>query len=72
MVEDENKRGSKKKNVTDMHLKSLPSHSDPADLIGQRLRRFYDEVAEQPVPDRFLDLLSKLEVAAPSKKPKSN
>lgn len=32
-----------------------------ADLIGQRLRSFYDDAAKQPIPDRFLDLLKKLE-----------
>jgi hypothetical protein len=30
-------------------------------MIGQRLREFYDEVASEPVPDRFNDLLEKLE-----------
>jgi hypothetical protein len=31
--------------------------------IGQRLRNFYDSLAlgESPVPDRFIDLLSKLD-----------
>ena len=31
------------------------------DMIGRRLRDYYDEVARQPVPDRFLDLLNQLE-----------
>jgi Anti-sigma factor NepR len=30
-------------------------------MIGQRLREFYDGVANEPVPDRFKDLLEKLE-----------
>jgi Anti-sigma factor NepR len=40
-----------------------------SDLIGQRLRNYYDEVAKQPVPDRFMDLLNQLEAATTSKKP---
>ena len=34
-----------------------------SDLIGQRLRSFYDEASKQPIPDRFLDLLKKLEAS---------
>ena len=30
------------------------------DLIGQNLRRVYDEVASEPLPDRFKDLLDQL------------
>ena len=29
--------------------------------IGNRLRAFYDEVAREPVPDRFVDLLNRLD-----------
>lgn len=31
------------------------------DLIGQKLRAYYDEMAKQPVPDRFSALLRELE-----------
>lgn len=31
------------------------------DAIGKELRNLYDDVAAQPVPDRFLDLLNQLE-----------
>jgi hypothetical protein len=37
-------------------------------VIGDRLRNFYDELAKQPVPDRFLDLLDRLESKTPPKK----
>lgn len=37
------------------------------DIIGRRLREYYDEVSHQPVPDRFLELLNRLETP-PSKK----
>lgn len=35
----------------------------PADLqsyIGEQLRAAFDDVAKQPVPDRFLDLMKRL------------
>lgn len=32
--------------------------------IGRELRRFYDAVAEEPVPDEFLDLLKQIEMNA--------
>jgi hypothetical protein len=44
-----------------------PSSSDPKldrgiqTRIGDQLRAMYDELMEQPVPDRFRDLLSKLD-----------
>ena len=31
------------------------------DMIGTRLRDYYDDVARQPVPDRFVELLKQLE-----------
>lgn len=53
-------------NEKTMHAVSKPEVSD---LIGQRLRNYYNIVAEQPVPDRFLDLLNQLEAATSPKKP---
>ena len=47
----------------------MSSKPEVSDLIGQRLKKFYNEVAQQPVPDRFLDLLSQLEAASSEKKP---
>lgn len=55
-----------KKSQKMIHSAGKPEVSD---LIAQRLRKFYDTVAEQPVPDRFLDLLSQLETASTPKKP---
>ena len=37
------------------------------DMIGRRLRDYYDEVARQPVPDRFVDLLNQLEAKTAKK-----
>ncbi len=33
------------------------------DAISRQLRDFYDSVAEEPIPDRFIDLLEKLDQA---------
>ncbi len=33
--------------------------------IGRQLRAVYDDVANQPVPDRFLDLMKQLEGIKP-------
>ena len=32
------------------------------DHIGRQLRALYNEVASQPVPDRFMELLDRLDV----------
>lgn len=48
----------------------LSSHNILPDALGKKLRVLYNEVAEQPVPERFLHLLSQLE-AATSKKDKA-
>jgi hypothetical protein len=29
--------------------------------IGNRLRAYYDEIAREPVPDRFVELLKRLD-----------
>ena len=49
-------------------MNHAPSQPEIYDLIGQRLRNYYDEVAKQPVPDRFMDLLNQLEEKTSSKK----
>ena len=49
---------------TDMtgSLKAARKTSDPTvqAAIGRKLRALYDEVANEPVPDRFSELLKKL------------
>ena len=35
--------------------------------IGRELRRMYEEVAQEPVPDDFMDLLRKIDEAEESK-----
>ena len=36
--------------------------------IGRELRRMFDEVVQEPVPDDFLELLKKIDAAAGAKK----
>lgn len=35
--------------------------------IGRMLKATYDEIAHEPVPDKFLDLLRQLEASEPRK-----
>jgi hypothetical protein len=42
------------------------SKADLGTQIGFQLRNLYDDVLNQPVPDRFLDLLSQLETTSDS------
>ena len=37
-----------------------PQTEKQGDLIGQNLRRVYEDVASEPLPDRFTDLLKQL------------
>ncbi len=62
-----NGKASKTGKKKDSMQQSL-AKPEVSDLIGERLRNFYDDVAKQPVPDRFLDLLSKLQAASSSEK----
>jgi hypothetical protein len=74
MVEDGNKtaKAAKPTNKTEKKTEKMnhaPNQPEIYDLIGQRLRNFYDEVAQQPVPDRFVELLNQLEAKSSQKKP---
>lgn len=40
----------------------VPKPKTPVgDAIGQKLKAEYDKIAQEPVPDRFMDLLKQLE-----------
>jgi Anti-sigma factor NepR len=67
------KESKKKHRVTKPGKKNedmtpVPAKPEVSELIAHRLRKYYDAVAAQPVPDRFLDLLSQLETASAQKK----
>jgi hypothetical protein len=53
-------RGMSKMHAVDQHEQAIER------AIGARLRALYDEVAQEPVPDRFVELLKQLD----DKKPK--
>ena len=38
----------------------------PHDLIGMGLRELYSRALEEPVPDRFIELLNQLEQSTPA------
>jgi hypothetical protein len=50
-----------------MHPAVMPERNDPSlgrdvqTKIGQQLRAIYDDVVNQGIPDRFVDLLNKLD-----------
>ena len=70
MVENGNKTAKSRKK-TEKKIEKInhaPAQPEIHDLIGQRLRSFYDPVATQPVPDRFLELLNQLEAKSSPKK----
>jgi hypothetical protein len=74
MVDDGNKtaKTAKPTHKTEKKTEKMnqaPNQPEIYDLIGQRLRNFYDEVAQQPVPDRFVELLNQLEAKSSQKKP---
>ncbi len=50
--------------------KSAGKSSDPGvqSAIGKRLKAYYDDVASEPVPDRFLSLLDALDEAESASK----
>ena len=70
MVDDEKKKKGEAIKPGSKIVTMTPTSTKPEvfDLIGQRLRSFYNEVADQPVPDRFMDLLNQLEAASTPKK----
>jgi Anti-sigma factor NepR len=69
MVDEEKKKSKAATPDNKIDDKMITSAKpEVSDLIGQRLRNYYDEVAKQPVPDRFLELLNQLEAASAPKK----
>lgn len=55
------KRGAKDSTMNSTRQAAIGIKPPVYDIIGTRLRDYYDEVSQQPVPDRFLELLNQLE-----------
>jgi hypothetical protein len=56
--------------VHGLHRSSSPALSRSVQTqIGQRLRQFYETLAlgEQPVPDRFIEIINRLDERKPEK-----
>ncbi len=51
--------------VDKIHRKAAGAHGrgDPNDAISRKLKLLYNAVEEEGIPDRFLDLLEKLDLA---------
>ena len=66
-MSDVDKPGTKKSvkgmRVVDNRSISAPEHQQPEIQvqIGRQLRTVYDDVLNQPIPDRFMELLQKLD-----------
>lgn len=60
MMSDDNR---KKQDMIISHNEIRPGSVQPNASISRKLRDFYDAVQEEGIPDRFLDLLEKLEEA---------
>jgi hypothetical protein len=52
-----------KQDMTISHNEIKPGSMPPNASISRKLREFYDAVQEEGIPDRFLDLLEKLDEA---------
>jgi hypothetical protein len=53
----------KKQDMTISHHEIKPGSMPPNASISRKLREFYDAVQEEGIPDRFMDLLEKLDEA---------
>lgn len=53
------RKGRKGKSKVTVRKETPPANIEVH--IGRQLKAIYDDVLNQPIPDRFLDLLSKLE-----------
>lgn len=69
MVDD--KKKIDKATIVNENERMIKTSAKPqvSDLIGQRLRNYYEEVANEPIPDRFMELLNQLDAASAAKKP---
>ena len=70
MVEFDKKTRNSKKMAGKLPVLSPSSaKAEPQiqDLIGRRLKAYYDDVVNEPVPDRFVELLNRLEAKSSTK-----
>jgi hypothetical protein len=64
------KPGSEKMNIADVPPNNNGTlDRDIQEVIGKQLRAMYDDLVNQPVPDRFADLLQNLDKQDNKEKP---
>jgi len=59
MSNDQSEKSSKGAGAAPSGAKKAPAGKE--DWIGAHLRKVYDEALNEPVPDRFLDLLKEID-----------
>ncbi len=62
-------KGNKVAPIAPKHSRQDSAQVAMQDLLGDKLRAYYNEVASEPVPDRFDQLLKELEARSNQKKP---
>ena len=68
-LSDKKKTDLKESSIESTRSVAARSGKPPVyDMIGRRLRDYFDEVAKQPVPDRFVELLNQLHSKTSPKK----
>lgn len=65
--EDDNRKKDEMTTIQSQEVR--PGAVPPNASISRKLREFYDAVQEEGIPDRFLELLERLEQAEKSAKP---
>ena len=59
--QDADEAGRAGPDATEPSTGAKPAVADMQAFIGRQLRAVYDDVAKQPVPDRFLELMRQLD-----------
>jgi hypothetical protein len=62
-------KGNKVTPIAPKHTRHDSTPIAMQDLLGDKLRAYYKEVASEPVPERFGHLLKELEARSNQKKP---
>jgi hypothetical protein len=50
-----------------MKMPGLQPHNPIHDMLGQKLKAYYAEIASEPIPERLTALLAKLEAQSAKK-----
>lgn len=69
MMSDDDDNRKKDEMTTIQSHQIRPGAVPPNATISRKLREFYDAVQEEGIPDRFLELLERLEQAEKNAKP---